>query len=110
MLNLAKCTKAIVVLISMCSTVAALGAAPQATTISCNRLCPTCGQKIATTLRAMPGVVDAQVQVEAKALVIIAQPQVVLSPRALWETVERGGEQPLRLSGPSGTFTEKPQF
>lgn len=110
MLNLTKCTKAIVVLISMFSTAVASGAAPLATTITCNRLCPVCGQKIATALRTMPGVVDAQVNVETKTLIVLTQPQVVLSPRTMWETVERGGEQPIRLFGPSGTFTEEPRF
>lgn len=80
------------------------------TTITCSRMCPKCGQKISERLRAMPGVADARTNVDAKAIVIVARPQHALSPRALWEMVENGGESPVTLQGPSGAFTQKPSF
>jgi hypothetical protein len=73
-------------------------------------MCPKCGQKIADRLRAMPEVAGAQTNVEAKTIVVVARPQSVLSPRILWETVENGGEYPVLLQGPAGTFTQKPPF
>lgn len=83
---------------------------PAATAITCQRMCPKCGHKIAERLRAMPGVADAQANVETKTIVVVARPQAAPSPRVLWETVEAGGENPVFLQGPSGTFTQKPPF
>lgn len=83
---------------------------PATTTITCVRMCPKCGQKISERLRAMPEVADAQTNVEAKTIVIVARPQHALSPRVLWETVENGGEYPVLLQGPAGAFTQKPPF
>ena len=83
---------------------------PATTTITCVRMCPKCGQKISERLRAMPEVADAQTNVEAKTIVIVARPKHALSPRVLWETVESGGEYPVLLQGPAGAFTQKPPF
>lgn len=80
------------------------------TTITCVRMRPKCGQNISERLRAMPEVADAQTNVEARTIVIVARPQHALSPRVLWEAVENGGESPVVLQGPSGKFTQKPPF
>ena len=96
--------------IALLATDAVWAGVPTATTITCNRMCPKCGQKISERLRAMPGVADAQLNVEGKTIVIVPQPQHALSPRVLWETVENGGEFPVLLQGPAGFFTQKPTF
>jgi len=83
---------------------------PAATVITCHRMCPKCGQKIVERIRAMPEVADAQVNVETKTIVVLARPQAAPSPRALWETVEGGGEYPALLQSPFGAFTQKPPF
>jgi hypothetical protein len=35
-------------------------------------------------------------------------PEAVLSPRGLWEALEKIEKPPTRLEGPSGVFTAKP--
>ncbi len=50
-----------------------------------------------------------QANVEAKTATVTRKPQTALSPRALWEAVEKAGKQPMKLEGPNGTFTAKPQ-
>jgi copper chaperone CopZ len=81
-----------------------------ATTITTKKMCPVCAKKITDSLRKIEGVNEVRVDVPSKTFMVDAARDRTLSPRALWETVQRGGEQPVRLSGPSGTFTEKPKF
>lgn len=104
------CLQAMLVAIMFLTVDVVRAESPAATTITCNRMCPKCGQKIAEKLRAMPGVADAQTNVEAKTIVIVPHPQHALSPRVLWETVEKGGELPVLLQGPAGAFNQKPSF
>lgn len=88
----------------------ASAASPQmATSVTVKRLCPTCSKKIVQKLKQMPQVSQVSVDVEHRMFVVQPTPETALSPRQIWETVERGGEQPVKLEGPSGTFTEKPR-
>ena len=70
--------------------------------------CQSCAKKIDEKLRAVPGVEVAQTNAQSASALIDAQPRRTLSPRALWEAVEKAGFKPVKLSGPSGTFTAKP--
>jgi Cu+-exporting ATPase len=79
------------------------------TTVTVERLCEGCAAKIQARLKKMPGVESTAANVKAKTIAVTAQPRATLSPRSLWEAIENSGERPLRLEGPSGTFTAKPQ-
>ncbi|MBY0232500.1 MAG: heavy-metal-associated domain-containing protein [Gemmataceae bacterium] len=70
--------------------------------------CPSCAKKVADRLYAVAGVATVRADVKAQALVVTPRPGQALSPRALWEAVEKSGKTPSRLEGPSGTFTAKP--
>jgi copper chaperone CopZ len=105
----------------MCLTVTALAllalssaaraADPTATTIGIDNMhCQSCAKKIAAKLYAVPGVAAVQANVAARTTTVSPRPQQVLSPRVLWEAVEQAGYHPVRLEGPSGTFTAKPQL
>lgn len=93
-----------------CEATAWAAAPPAATHISTRKMCPVCAQKITSALRQFPGVVDARADIASKTFVVVPATGQGLSPRALWDAVERGGEQPIRLVGPSGTFDVKPAF
>ena len=80
-----------------------------ATVINTKKMCPVCAKKIADKLSKIEGVADARAEVESKTLVVVPVVGRELSPRAIWEAVELGGEQPIRLTGPSGTFVAKPK-
>jgi hypothetical protein len=56
------------------------------------------------------GVKEVRVDVEKKTLFVAPQENAVLSPLAMWVAVENAKDFPVRLAGPSGTFTEKPGF
>lgn len=71
--------------------------------------CDGCAKRIGSKLQATPGVKAIQYDVEKKLLWVHPNPGVTLSPKALWEAVERGNDRPLILQGPSGTFKTKPQ-
>lgn len=96
------------------AAILALGAAAQAadpvpTTITVERMCEGCAKKITTKLQEMQGVAAVKANVPAKTITVTPREQTVLSPRALWETVEKSGEHPVKLEGPSGKFTAKPK-
>lgn len=82
---------------------------PQTTTVHVKKLCPSCGKKIVQKLTETPGVLEASMNVDERIIVIRCKPGVTVSARGVWETVERGGEQPTKLAGPSGIFTTKPK-
>lgn len=81
---------------------------PNTTTISVERMCEGCSKKIVAQLKMTPGVEAASVNVKMKTVMITPVDQTVLSPRLLWEVVEKKGERPIKLEGPSGTFKAKP--
>lgn len=102
---------AVVMAVVVAPGTAAWAAGPKTeTVITTKKMCPVCAKKIVDKLRQTKGVADARADVESKKLVVLPGANQELSPRALWETVELGGEQPVRLAGPSGTFVDKPKF
>ncbi len=74
-----------------------------------NMHCATCASKISRKLYAVQGVVKVTTNVQADTAVVTPQPAKLLSPRALWEAVEKAGFKPLKIEGPSGKFTAKPK-
>jgi len=81
---------------------------PLPTKIVVERLCPGCAKKIAANLQEVPGVGEVKADVQARTITVASRSQSAPSPRSLWEAVEKGGERPVRLEGPSGTYTQKP--
>lgn len=70
--------------------------------------CASCAKKVTARLRAVAGVADAQVNVESQSAKVTPQQKANVSPRSLWESVEKSGYTPTKLVGPSGSFTKKP--
>lgn len=99
-----------VALFVMALDMAAMAAEPMATTITVEKLCEGCAKQIAAKLKDIPGVGDVATQVPTKTITVTPKPGKVLVPRVMWETIEKGGERPTRLVGPSGTFTAKPKM
>lgn len=84
---------------------------PTHTTISVEKMCcQGCAQKIASQLYVVKGVKEVRVNIEKKLVFVIPQQRKVVSPRSMWDAVVNGQDIPLRLAGPSGTFTTKPRF
>ncbi len=80
------------------------------TTISVKGMhCAGCASKVASKLDALAGVQKSKVDAEKSVAIVTPKPKSALSPKALWEAVEKAGYEPIKLVGPSGTFTEKPK-
>jgi copper chaperone CopZ len=100
---------------ALAAALLALGAAaaaqtPATTTIHVNDLhCAGCAKRVVKTVTEVPGVGAAQADVKAATVTVTPQAQKAPSPRQLWEAVEKAGFKPTKLTGPSGTFAEKPQ-
>ena len=71
--------------------------------------CNGCAKKLANKLVEVEGVAKAEADVEAKTIKVTPKANVALSPKALWEAVEKAEQKPTKLEGPSGTFTAKPK-
>jgi Cu+-exporting ATPase len=85
-------------------------AEPAPTTLTVEGMqCPSCARKIAARLNAVPGVATVQANVAASTLTVGARAGQTPSPRALWEAVEQAGYKPVKLEGPAGMFTARPQ-
>ena len=83
---------------------------PPVTTISVQGMhCQGCASKVASNLQAVKGVNKAEVDAAKAVAVVIAKENATLSPKALWEAVEKAGYTPTKLVGPAGTFTKKPK-
>ena len=46
---------------------------------------------------------------KSKTAIVVPKGDATLSPLQLWEAVEKAGKVPVKLEGPSGTFTSKPK-
>ena len=97
--------------LTMLAASTANAAEPTYTTINVEKMCcKGCAQKIASQLYVVRGVKEVRVNLDNKVVYVIPQQSKTVSPRAMWEAVEKGEDTPLQLAGPSGTFTQKPRF
>ena len=90
--------------------VVAGGTVPTYTVIQVEKMhCDGCANRIGAKLQETPGVKGIQFDVEKKLLWVHPQPGTTLSPKTLWEAVEKANDRPTKLQGPSGVFVTKPQ-
>ena len=102
-------TATVLVAFSLVNT--ARSAEPAYTTVNVKGMCcKGCVQKVASNLYVIRGVREVRCSIEKQVVFVIPQQSVDLSPRAIWEAVEKTDAQPLRLAGPHGTFAERPRF
>lgn len=101
---------ALAALVSLALGTVAWAAEPAPTTITVPDMhCASCAKKLVAKLSEVAGVSKVQTDLDAKTATVTPMPRTVLSPRVLWEAVEKAGKQPTKLEGPGGTFTDKPK-
>lgn len=71
--------------------------------------CMSCAKKAGDKLYAVPGVGEVKVDIKAKLLIVTPKQGAAMSPRSLWEAVDKAGYEPTKLEGPAGSFTAKPK-
>lgn len=72
-------------------------------------MCGGCVKKIKAALSELKGIAEVNGDTKAKKVTIVPAEAVDLSPRALWEALEKAGKKPVLLAGPHGTFKSKPK-
>lgn len=70
--------------------------------------CEGCAKSVVAKLVEVRGVAKATSNMESKTIKLVPKSGVVLSPKSLWEAVEKAKKTPTKLEGPSGSFTSKP--
>jgi Cu+-exporting ATPase len=82
-----------------------------ATTITIDgEMCGNCLKKLKLEIAVVSGVATVDGDVEKKTVTVQSKPRTSVSPKALWEAVEKAGKKPAKLTGPSGSFTSKPKI
>ena len=71
--------------------------------------CAACAKKVEGKLKAVKEVATVKIDVKAGIATVTPKADKSLSPRAMWEAVEKAGYTPTQLEGPSGSYTEKPK-
>lgn len=69
----------------------------------------SCAKKMASQLYQVPGVAEVKVSVETTTMIVGPQAQGAPSPRGLWKAIEKAGNKPTEVVGPTGTFAAKPK-
>jgi copper chaperone CopZ len=72
-------------------------------------MCGGCVKKIKAALAEVKGIAEVTGDSKAKTVTIVPAQSVDLSPRAVWEAIEKAGKKPTMLAGPHGTFKSKPK-
>ncbi|MCM2370730.1 heavy-metal-associated domain-containing protein [Aporhodopirellula aestuarii] len=87
-----------------------VGASTNKTTITLKVLtCESCAKKVAAKLSEVSGVGGVKTDVKSKTAIVVPKSSATLSPLQLWEAIEKAGKEPVKLEGPSGTYTSKPK-
>ena len=71
--------------------------------------CGGCAKKVTPHLAKVPGIGKIGFDLKTKTFRLVPRPGAVLSPRAVWEAIEKAKQKPTKLKGPSGTFDAKPR-
>lgn len=83
---------------------------PTKTTITLKVLsCEGCAKRVREKLTAVNGVGDVKTDLKTKSATVSPKRDATPSPKQLWEAIEKAGKTPVKLVGPSGTFTSKPK-
>jgi len=82
-------------------------AAPQDTVVTFGEMCGGCVKRINAQLTKMPEIAGVKCDVATKSATVTPAASGV-SARVLWEALEGIGKTPVKMVGPSGTFTTKP--
>ena len=71
-------------------------------------MCGGCVKKMQGTLAKVPGIASVEGNAVEKTMTIVPASETKLSPKAIWEAIEKAGKKPAKLVGPDGEFVSKP--
>lgn len=70
--------------------------------------CAGCAKKVSEAVAKVEGVESASVDLAAKAVKYTPKADKKVSPKEVWEVIEKAGYTPAKLEGPDGVFEKKP--
>ena len=70
--------------------------------------CASCAKTVIKAISAVVGVENATADIKTKTLTVTPKADKTLSPKDLWEAVEKAGFKPVKFEGPEGAFDKKP--
>ena len=70
--------------------------------------CAGCAKTVTKALAAVEGVESVVIDLKAKTAIVTPKADKKLSPKEMWEAVEKAEYKPMKLEGPDGTFEKKP--
>ena len=79
------------------------------TVITVGKMCGGCVKKITARFDKIDGVAGVRCDIKKQTVTVGPEKGYVLSPRGLWEVMEKLGKPPKKLAGPRGTFRSKPK-
>ncbi|MFO0809037.1 MAG: heavy metal-associated domain-containing protein [Gemmataceae bacterium] len=72
--------------------------------------CAGCAKKLVDKLAELKYVARAEAFMDTKTIKVTPKPNLAVSPKELWETLEKGDQIPTKLETPTGTaYTAKPK-
>jgi copper chaperone CopZ len=71
-------------------------------------MCNGCIKKLKTALAGVAGIGSIEGDSKTRTLTITPSANSEVSPRAVWEAIEKTGKKIVKIVGPRGTFTAKP--
>lgn len=71
--------------------------------------CAGCAKKVTAKLTEIEGVAKVETDVEKQTAKVTLKPRAVVSPKLLWEAVEKAKKTPTKIEGPNGILTAKPK-
>lgn len=93
-------------------TMSSVGKAAEPTTatvITVGEMCGGCVKNIQSRFDGVKGIASVRCDVESKSVTLRPEKGYRLSPRGLWIAMEKIGKTPVKLAGPGGVFTSKPE-
>ncbi|MFT5527159.1 MAG: copper chaperone CopZ [Pirellulaceae bacterium] len=75
-----------------------------------NMHCDACAKKIAGKLYLLKGVKEVRAELKSNTAYVVSQQNKNISPKAIWEAVEKAGFKVVKLNGPAGLFKTKPEI
>lgn len=82
---------------------------PKPTIITVGEMCGGCVKQIKKRFDNVKGIASVQCDVESKTVTMLPAKGYRLNPRNIWAGMEEIGKTPVKLVGPSGTYTSKPK-
>lgn len=82
---------------------------PTLTVVTVDEMCGGCVKKINAHFEGAEGIASVQCDIPGKTVTFTPASGYNISPRGVWVSLEGIGKTPLKLVGPKGTFTAKPE-